>query len=249
MRVFFKFGTWAASFVVALLSAMLLVAQSTHAFDVPKLAGPVVDLANVLSPQDKAQLDRLIRQIDKTGRAQIAVLTVLNLQGETIEQASIQVADKWKLGTAKADNGLLILFAKEDRKVRIEVGQGLEGDIPDIYAKRIISDVMIPFFKSGDFSQGLYAGVEQVGKILVPDLVVKSHVPPRRRPDRSPSILVIIIVFLFMIFRFAMFRRRSMWGSHYGNSGWGSGGFGGSGGGGFGGGGFSGGGGGFSGGG
>ena len=108
------------------------------------------------------------------GGAHIVILTVDSLEGEPIEQASIQVTDRWKLGKADEDNGILIFLAKADKKVRIEVGQGLEGDLPDAYAKQIIEDVMLPLFRRGDFAQGILLGVYQVARRTNPDLALFS---------------------------------------------------------------------------
>lgn len=201
---------------------------------------------------DEAELEKLLRQIQNAGLAQIQVLTVPSLQGETIEQASIQIVDKWKLGTEKGDNGVLILVAKDERKIRIEVGQGLEGVIPDITAKRIVSDLMVPFFRQGQFSQGIYAGTLAVIQAVDPTVADEkgqyTEVVPDKKSQRF-NLLINILVLVVMIFIAFIGRggrsRRLRGGGFYG--GFGGGGFGGGGFGG-GGGGWSGGGGGFSGG-
>lgn len=222
-------------------------------FTVPPLTGPVLDLANIINPSDKSNLESLLYAVKSSGAAQIQILTVPNLQGDTIEGASIQVVDDWKLGTEKKDNGVLILFSNEDRKIRIEVGQGLEGDLPDIYAKRITEDVMIPFFKRGEFSQGIVAGVDQIVSRVAPNYLDHQVEDLNRAASRSPYFFLFpIFLGLFFIFLIPKLprknswynggRRSSYWGGGYGGgSSWG-GGFGGGGGG------WSGGGGGFSGG-
>lgn len=210
------------------------------------MVGPVIDQAGLLRIQDEAEIEKLLRQTQESGLAQIQVLTVPNLQGETIEQASIQIVDQWKLGTAKGDNGVLILVAKEERKVRIEVGQGLEGVLPDITAKRIVSDIMIPFFRQGQFSQGIYAGTLAVLQSIDPkmagDKEQYTEVVPDKKADRF-HLLINILILIFFIFIAFIGRggrgRRLRGGGFYG--GFGGGGFGGGGG-------WSGGGGGFSGG-
>lgn len=236
-----------------------MISFTSWAMKVPPLTGPIVDAAGVISGHDLARMDRLIRQVQESHKAQIAVLTVQDLQGESVEQFSINVAESWKLGSAKEDNGVLILFSLGDRKVRIEVGQGLEGQLPDIYAKRIVSDVMIPYFKGGQYSYGLFRGLNEVVGIVAPEFKVSAEdqdsrgsVPMgERRTHRKTGnafiFFIFVFVFLSLLIRALGGRRR--WGSRYGRGGdwgssssWGSGSGWGSGGG------FSGGGGGFSGG-
>lgn len=134
------------------------------AFEVPNLTGPVVDQAGVLSREEANQIAERLHAIKNQGGAQIQVLIVSTLQGEAIEQASIQVFDKWKLGDAKKDDGVLFLVAINDRKLRIEVGQGLEGNIPDIIAKRIVSEITRPIFKSRNYFAGIYLTTEAINQ-------------------------------------------------------------------------------------
>lgn len=202
----------------------------------------------MMRAQDEAQLESLLRQTSSQGLAQIQVLTVPNLQGETIEQASIQIVDKWKLGTEKGDNGVLILVSRDDRKVRIEVGQGLEGTIPDITAKRIVSDVMIPIFRQGDFSQGIVAGAAAVIQVIDPNARANGdqyvEIVPEKQKFSKLSHLLILLALIIIFSKFGGGGRgRRMRGGFYAGGLGGLGGFGGGGGGGW-----SGGGGGFSGG-
>lgn len=214
------------------------------------MTGPVMDQAGMMRAQDEGQLEGLLRDAKAQGLAQIQVLTVQNLQGATIEQASIQIVDLWKLGTEKADNGVLILVSREDKKVRIEVGQGLEGVLPDILAKRIVSDVMIPLFRQGDFSQGILAGSLAVIQTIDPKQRNEGDqyteiVPQKRSLFGKSSIFILfaLMVIFFNIIGGGGGRGRRLRGGFYGGGLGGLGGFGGSGGGGW-----SGGGGGFSGG-
>src|SRR6185436_11697064 len=105
---------------------------------------PVMDQAGVLSARESSKLDSYLQSVREKGGPQIGILTIPSLQGQTIEEFSIKVADKWKLGGAKADDGAVIVLSVQDHKVRIEVGQGLEGNVTDLYSKRIIDRVMIP---------------------------------------------------------------------------------------------------------
>lgn len=131
------------------MRALLLVAALSPltafaAFEPPALTGPVVDAGDMLSSSTEAKLDQFIRRLHESGGSQLQVVTVPDLGGISIEEASIQVTDKYKLGSAKGDNGVLLLISRDDRKVRIEVGQGLEGNLTDAYSSRIIRDVIVP---------------------------------------------------------------------------------------------------------
>ena len=157
--------------LAAALAAMLLwatvltteaVAEETVA--IPALAARVTDLTATLSAEQKASLESRLATIDTAGGAQITVLLLPTTQPETIEQFGIRLAEAWKIGHASgkpgADNGVIVIIAKADRRARIEVGYGLEGAIPDAIAKRIIAEQMTPRFKQGDFYGGIQATVE-----------------------------------------------------------------------------------------
>lgn len=226
-----------------------LLATEAIAFDVPSLRRPVTDEAGLISRRTEKKLNRVLKDFYRRGGSQIAILTVKSLEGETIESASIQVTDKWKLGREKSDKGLLLMIAKKERKVRIEVGQGLEGDIPDVIAKRIIDQSMTPLFRSGDFDSGVLVGVYQLAKRSDPQisLGLKSSRRSEENWNRSQKSRGVSLPFLFLFIILMILGGRNpffafLLGSSLGR---GSRGFGG--GGGFGGG-FSGGGGGFSGG-
>ena len=136
------------------------------AFDVPALIGPVMDEVGLLSRSAQTQIADQLFQIRGTNGPQIQVFITSSLQGESTEQVATQIFDKWKLGDVKKDNGILFLIAPKEKKMRIEVGRGLEGDIPDVIAKRIIADVVSPFFKRGEFDMGVAQGVAALGQYL-----------------------------------------------------------------------------------
>jgi uncharacterized protein len=132
------------------------------AFQVPPLTGPVVDLGQILRPQTREVLARSLRNLYEQGGTQIVILTVPQLSDSSIEQASIQVTDAWQLGRKGKDDGILLFVAREDRAIRIEIGRGHEGDLTDAYAHRIIEQVIVPRFKTGDFDEGIVAGVRAI---------------------------------------------------------------------------------------
>lgn len=147
----------------ALIAAALLAAALAHAeVPVPALGARVTDLTQTLAPAQRETLERKLAELERRKGAQLAVLLVPTTAPETIEQYSIRVAEAWKLGRKGVDDGVLLLIAKNDRKLRIEIGYGLEGAIPDAIGKRVIDEVIKPHFKSGDFFAGIDAGVTQL---------------------------------------------------------------------------------------
>ncbi len=138
---------------------LLLVPLVSYALDVPKLQGYVNDYANMISPQAKTQLENELKNFEQTDSTQIVILTVPSLEGEVIEDFDIKVAEVWKIGQKGKDNGVIFVVSKQDRKMRIEVGRGLEGKLTDLMAGRIIDLVVKPRFKRGDYDGGFIAGV------------------------------------------------------------------------------------------
>ncbi len=146
--------------LAALACAALALPSSAR--DVPFLSGRVVDEAHVLDAGTIASLDQKLKDHEaKTGH-QVVVLTIASLGGEAVEDYSLKVARTWQLGRKGRNDGVLLLVARDDRKLRIEVGYGLEGSLPDALAGRIIRDEITPHFRSGDFAGGISAGVAAV---------------------------------------------------------------------------------------
>jgi uncharacterized protein len=138
---------------------------------VPDLSRRVTDLTATLSAQQTAALENTLAAFEAQKGSQIAVLIVPTLEGEDIAQFGIRVADKWKIGRARVngsrvDDGVILIVAKDDRKLRIEVGYGLEGAIPDAIAKRVIAETITPYFKAGDFYGGIEAGLGQLMQLI-----------------------------------------------------------------------------------
>jgi uncharacterized protein len=133
---------------------------------VPPLEHRVTDLTATLDAAALATLEGRLTAIEARKGSQIAVLIVPTTEPEAIEQYAIRVAEAWQLGRKDVDDGVLLLVAKEDRALRIEVGYGLEGSIPDAIAKQIVADVITPYFRSGDFAGGISAGVEALVRVI-----------------------------------------------------------------------------------
>ena len=133
-----------------------------QATEIPFLGGRVNDTAGILSPEMIKQVEALLKDHEDSTSNQVVVLTILSLEGEALEAYSIRVVDTWKLGQKGKDNGVLLLIVRNDRKVRIEVGRGLEGDLPDITCGLIIRKEIVPRFKQADYDGGVRAGVHAI---------------------------------------------------------------------------------------
>lgn len=152
---------WLLTFLLVLLPC-----AATAEVAVPLLTARVTDLTGTLSAEQRTTLETKLQGYEAQKGSQIAVLLVPSTQPETIEQYSIRVVEQWKLGREKVDDGVLLLIAKDDRALRIEVGYGLEGVLPDVIAKRIIAEVITPPFKQGDFYGGINAGVTRIMAVI-----------------------------------------------------------------------------------
>lgn len=133
---------------------------------VPPLSARVTDLTGTLSGSELASLEAELRAFEQRKGSQIAVLMLPSTQPETIEQYSIRVAERWKIGRAKADDGVILVVAKNDQRLRIEVGYGLEGAIPDVVAKRVIREVIAPHLLANDFYGGIREGTRTLMKLI-----------------------------------------------------------------------------------
>lgn len=155
-----------ASRVLAICFALAALAPLRAEVAVPPLAARVTDLTGTLSGGESAALEETLKAFEQRKGSQIAVLIVPSTTPETIEQYALRVAESWKLGRKGVDDGALLLVAKDDRALRIEVGYGLEGVIPDVIAKRIVSEIIVTRFREGDFAGGIRAGVEQMIRLV-----------------------------------------------------------------------------------
>jgi uncharacterized protein len=150
--------------LLALLLCWAFAAMADVA--VPPLTGRVVDQTATLSSSEIASLDQTLKNFEARKGSQVAVLIVPTTQPETIEQYSLRVAEAWKIGRKKIDDGAILVVAKNDRKLRIEVGYGLEGALNDVTTKRIIDEVITPKFRGGDFAGGISDGVNRILRVV-----------------------------------------------------------------------------------
>ncbi len=148
---------------ILVLAVLLLAATLSRAeVAIPLLKSHVTDLTATLSVGEVTQLEQKLAAFEKAKGSQVAVLIVPTTHPETIEQYALRVAETWKLGRKGIDDGVLLLIAKNDRTLRIEVGYGIEGALPDAMAKRIIAEIIVPQFKAGNFAAGIDAGIDAI---------------------------------------------------------------------------------------
>lgn len=154
--------------VQPLLAALVVwsVALTALALDVPNLTGRVNDYADLISPAAETRIGELLAKLEQDEGAQVAVLTIDSLQGEQLEEYSLRVAETWALGRADQDDGALLLIAKNDRKMRLEVGYGLEPVLTDVMSKRILDQILRPRFRAGDFDGGVERAVEAIDGLI-----------------------------------------------------------------------------------
>lgn len=200
------------------------------ALEVPTLSGRVNDHAGILSADAKWRIEAKLAALETSDSTQLAVLTVPTLAGDSIEDFSMRVVESWKLGQKKLDNGALLVIAKEDRKLRIEVGYGLEGKLTDALSGRIIRQVIVPHFKRGDFEAGVEAGVDAI--IAATKGEFKAEEKKLVIPEQFVPVIFVLFFILIMILRSrgggpGRFNRSSSYYRSGGFGGFGGGGFGG----------------------
>ncbi len=226
----------------ALAAVCLACLPAAAAPNFPPLTGRVVDDANLLSPDDEAALTAELKALEDKSSDQLVVVTLPSLQGYTIEDFGYQLGRHWGIGTAKLNNGVLLIVAPNERKVRIEVGYGLEPILTDALTKIIIENAILPRFRAGDFPGGIKAGVRDITSVLTGDAAEVEERAKARHDADEPAIdwftvLFWILVILWISYSFYRGthyagggRRRSgsTWGGSSGG-GWSSGGGGGGG--------------------
>lgn len=164
-----------------LLLACATLAAAQAPLPIPQPSAHVVDQTATLSAEQRARLETRLTAFERERGAQIAVLLVASTAPESVEQYALRVAEAWRLGRQGVDDGALLLVAKNDRKLRIEVGYGLEGALPDAVAKRIVSETIAPRFSGGDFYGGIEAGIEAMLRVVGGEDLPPPRSAPRQR--------------------------------------------------------------------
>jgi uncharacterized protein len=170
------------------------VAAAADLVPLPALNARVTDLTGTLSQAQQAELESASTAIEHEKGSQVAILILPTTQPETIEQFGIRLAEAWKIGRGGVDDGVIIIVAKEDRKMRIEVGYGLEGAIPDAVAKRIVAEVMAPQFRQGDFAGGLHSAITALGKQIRGEALPAPEAEPMAGVNLDNAIWLLLVV-------------------------------------------------------
>lgn len=157
-----RFKTQGLLCLLALCLLFAWGARPAMALEVPQYQGYVTDLAGMISPGERQRLEQTLLAFEQSDSTQIAVLTIPSLEGDSLEDFSIRTVEAWKIGQKGKDNGVLLLVSKGDRKIRIEVGRGLEGVLTDLLAGRIVDQVISPRFKAGQLDEGFDAGISAI---------------------------------------------------------------------------------------
>jgi uncharacterized protein len=189
---------------LACLLLACLISGLACALDFPPLSGRVVDEAGVIPASARETLETKLKDLEDKSGIQLVVATVKSLQGGDIETYANELFRSWKLGEAKKNNGVLLLVAPKERKVRIEVGYGLEGTLTDALAQVIIASAMVPRFKTNDYPGGIERGVDGIISVLTTD-AEEWHAKTRVRPEDQQSlfdVLFPILLFLVVLFIF-----------------------------------------------
>lgn len=191
-------------FIITIL--FLLLPCVASALDVPPLRAHVNDYAAILSPATVERLEQALADFERSDSTQIVVLTIPTLEGENLEEYSVKVAEAWRIGQKGVDNGAILLVAKEERKVRIEVGRGLEGKLTDLVSGRIIRGEITPRFKAGDFDGGVVAGVSAIMAVVKGEYTAKTRDLRHGRKSAHPVFTLVIFLAVACIFLGAISR-------------------------------------------
>lgn len=198
-----KTGTLRIIRQVALCLFLGTMATNLYAREVPVLKGRVNDYAGMLSPSALSSLEVKLAGLEKTDSTQIAVLTVPSLEGDSLEDFSIRVAEEWKIGQKKLDNGALLIITRDERKARIEVGYGLEGSLTDLVSGRIIDDIIRPHFRAGNYDEGVNAAVDAMISVVrgefKSDGIPGNGVNGAKGADKYAYPLLFLLIFIGII--------------------------------------------------
>lgn len=203
---------WLATAALLLLAVLPGARPATAEVEVPFLSGRIVDLADMISAPAEQRIEVELEALENINGAQLAVLTVPTLDGEAIETFALRVVETWKLGQEKQDNGVLLLIARDDRKMRIEVGYGLEGALPDVIAKRILAERLTPRFQAGDFDAGVTDAVNTISGIVRGEPGALPAKQRSRRGGFNPvSVLFVLAIVLSSLVWPAIHSKKFSW--------------------------------------
>ena len=183
-----------------LATAAFLLSSAAWAVPVPPLVAHVNDYGRMISAATARELELKLAELEKSDSTQIVVLTIPGLEGEDLGEFSIKVAEAWKIGSKGVDNGAILLVSRDDRKVRIEVGRGLEGKLTDLVSGRIIRNSIIPRFRAGDFDGGVAAGVNDIVEAARGEYSSGDREQGPARRSATPIFTLLIFLFIAIVF-------------------------------------------------
>jgi uncharacterized protein len=219
---------------ILFLFPILFLFSKIYPLEIPERPlGRVSDYAKILRPEEVSTLEAILSNYERETSNQIVIAIFNSLEGWEIEDFSIRLAEKWKIGQKGRDNGIIILVALSERKIRIEVGYGLEGAVPDITARDIIDRKIVPYFKKSDYFNGLREGVDSLIKAIGGEYKVEGGKEGIMTPLLAFLIILVIFGILYLNERFYGYtytrsrgkwhRRATFWGGFFGGGGWSSG--------------------------
>ncbi len=177
----------------------IFISVMAQALEVPSLKGRVNDYGDMISPETEILLNEKLADIEKSDSTQIVILTVESLEGDSIEDFSIRVAEKWKIGQANKDNGVIFVVSKNDRRMRIEVGRGLEGVLTDLLAGRILDYIVKPEFKAGNYDEGFIKGASAIIDACRGEFKSELLESKRTKSSSGGGVFFIFIVLYFIL--------------------------------------------------
>ncbi|MBC8415932.1 MAG: TPM domain-containing protein [Candidatus Cloacimonetes bacterium] len=203
--------SWRNNMKRTIIFTLILISSLLVALEVPRLKSMVNDYGDVLSSREEMQLEQLLRDAQAKTSSQIVLLTIKSLQNENLEDYSLRVADKWKLGQKELDNGVLLLVAMQEKKIRIEVGYGLESVLTDIKCGYIIRNFIVPEFKKGNFSQGIANGLLAVTGLITNEFEITEEqlakYQQQQKKGNNSQLPIGFIVFIIMMILMSFGRR------------------------------------------
>ena len=188
--------------LAATIAALLFAIATSFALNFPVLSGRVVDQANIIQPATRSAIEEKLAELEAKSGIQIAVATIGSLEGQDIEPYANELFRNWKLGEKTKNNGVLLLVAPNERRVRIEVGYGLEGTLTDALSKVIIANAITPHFKAGDFSGGISRGVDDIITVLTTDSSEWQKRPSLRLDNQQttdPASWLLLAAFIILV--------------------------------------------------
>jgi uncharacterized protein len=183
-----------------LLCLAVLLPWAAAALEVPALKGRVNDYGDMLPAEAESRIETLLKELEEKDSTQVVVLTVPSLDGDSLEDFSMRVAERWRIGRKGLDNGAILVIARDDRKVRIEVGYGLEGRLTDLTAGRIIRDRIVPEFRAGRFAQGVLNGVVALTEVVRGEFQAPAQPSIGPAASGAEDLMPFLLIFVFLVF-------------------------------------------------